>query len=335
MNSAERIIATVNFQPVDRIPVIAQVFGHAARIADVSIADYVSDGETLARCQTDALKRYGYDAVFAVMDMSVETEAAGSSLTYSGDNYPTIRQHALTGTVDFESTPVPDPHRDGRMPELLKAARLLRRDVGAETLVVGCVAGPMTLATQLLGAETALFLAADDPEQFERLLDLAARIAIRFGTAQIEEGVHLPLVFDPSSTPDMIPPAFFREMVLPRLKTIFAELKKAGAVANWYHAAGPTAPILHHYSEAGVDIANFDYCVSPETAMEALPKTCLDGNIKPFSFVSASPAEIADEARKVLRSFSSRGGFILSSGCEIPLESNPENVSALVNAARS
>ncbi|MGA2224726.1 MAG: uroporphyrinogen decarboxylase family protein [Syntrophobacteraceae bacterium] len=32
--------------------------------------------------------------------------------------------------------------------------------------------------------------------------------------------------------------------------------------------------------------------------------------------------------------FSTRGGFILSSGCEIPPGSKPENVAALVCAAR-
>ncbi len=69
MNSLERIAATLKFQDTDRVPVIAQVFGHAATLADVSLDDYVRDGETLARCQLNAWKHYGYDAVFSVMDV--------------------------------------------------------------------------------------------------------------------------------------------------------------------------------------------------------------------------------------------------------------------------
>ncbi len=80
MNSLERVIAAVKFQETDRTPVIAQVFGHAATFSGASVDDYVRDGETLAQCQLNAWKHYGYDAVFSVMDASVETEAVGSAL---------------------------------------------------------------------------------------------------------------------------------------------------------------------------------------------------------------------------------------------------------------
>ena len=85
MNSIERVKAALSFGKPDRVPVIAQVFGHAAVLAGVSLSDYVRDGELLARCQIEALNRSGYDAVFALMDTSVETEAAGSVLSYQRD----------------------------------------------------------------------------------------------------------------------------------------------------------------------------------------------------------------------------------------------------------
>jgi uroporphyrinogen decarboxylase len=219
------------------------------------------------------------------------------------------------------------------MPELLKAAGILRREVGDEVLVVGCVSGPMTVAVQLLGTETALYLAIDHPERFALLLDFAAEVAIRFGTAQIEAGAHLPIVFDPCASPAFIPPQFFREFELPRLEKLFRALKAGGAIANWLHIAGPAVPILPYYPQCGVDIANFDYCVSPLDAQRAVPHTCLDGNIKPLSFVEATPEVIADASFRLLNIFASRGGFILSSGCEIPPEAKPENVAAMVSAA--
>jgi uroporphyrinogen decarboxylase len=86
MNSLERIVAAVQFQATDRVPVIAQVFGHAATLSGISLEDYVRDGETLARCQLQAWQHYGYDAVFSVMDTNVETEALGSILKYRRDH---------------------------------------------------------------------------------------------------------------------------------------------------------------------------------------------------------------------------------------------------------
>jgi uroporphyrinogen decarboxylase len=334
MNSLERVTAAVQFEKPDRTPVIAQVFGHAATLSGVALGDYVRNGELLARCQIQALERYDYDAVFALMDVNVETEALGSILTYRNDRYPTIKTYALSGGVTLDRLEIPDPNKDGRMPELLKAAKKLRKQVGDDVLVVGCVVGPMTLVSQILGLESALFLAVDDPALFTRLLDFAADVVIRFGTAQLEVGVHLPIVFDPSSTPEVIPPQFYRELILPHIIRVFKAFKQSGSVTNWLHTAGPAVSIYPYYTQADVDIANMDFCVDPMEAMAVLPHICLDGNIKPWSFVDATPDEITAESSRLLAQFADRGDFILSSGCEIPPEAKPENIAAMVAAAR-
>jgi len=334
MNSIERITATLQGRPVDRVPVIPQVFGHAAVVAGAGLGTYVRDGKVLARCQTEALRRYGYDAVFALMDTSVETEAAGSVLNYYTGAYPTISSYALANRDDPGKLPVPDPLRAGRMPELLKAARILREDVGNETLVVGCILGPLTVTTQLMGMENALYCAIDEPDRFSEILNYATTLATEFGRAQLDAGVHLPVVFDPSASPAVIPPSFFREFELPRLRDLFTHLKSHGSAANWLHVAGPAAPILPFYPNAGVDIANFDYLVGAAAARDALPATCLNGNIKSLSFVESEPGEIALAAERLLDEFAGRGRFILSSGCEIPPESRPDNIDEMVRAAQ-
>ena len=334
MNSLERVTAAVKFQQTDRPPVIAQVFGHAATLSGVPVDDYVRDGGTLARCQLSALERYAYDAVFSVMDVGVETEAVGAVLDYRKDRYPAVARYPLTREDDWTGLVPPDPEKAGRMPEMLKALTIMRQELGNETLVVGCVLGPFTLASQLLGLETALYLAIDDPVRLERLMDFATDVVIRFGLAQLKAGAHLPIVFNPSASPAVVPPSFFREFELPRLTRVFRAFREAGAVANWLHIAGPAGPILPYYPKAGVTIANIDYSVSAEEAGNRLPDTCLDGNIKSLSFVEASPTDVEAEARGLLRSFRDRRGFILSSGCEIPPESRPENIAAMVNAAR-
>lgn len=334
MNSLQRIRAAVRFEPTDRVPVIGQVFGHAATLAGVPLGDYVREGELVARCQIETLDRYGYDAVFALMDVAVETEALGSILSYAPERYPVVSEYAVEKGSDLERLTVPDPYEAGRMPELLRAARMLREEVGDEVLVVGCVLGPTTLTVQLMGIERALYLAVDEPHAFARLLDLAADVIVAYGTAQIEAGAHLPVVFNPSASPEVVPPQFFREFEMPRLKRIFAAFQKAGALANWLHITGATEPILGYYPEAGVDIANLDYTVDVARARGVLPETCLNGNIKPLSFVDAEASQIEAAAAALIERFGTRSGFILSPGCEVPPEARPENVAAMVSAAR-
>lgn len=134
MKSLERITTAVKLQKPDRFPVIAQIFGHAATLAGVSLADYIRDGELLARCQLKALKQYEYDAVFAAMDLNVETEAVGSVLTYRDNQYPFVKSY-VAGATHIDHLLVPDPHQAGRMPELLKAAGIMRRELGDDVLL--------------------------------------------------------------------------------------------------------------------------------------------------------------------------------------------------------
>ena len=135
MNSLQRIQAALSFLPPDRTPVIPQIFGHAALLSGVPLEEYGQNGETLAACQIHALRRYGADAVFAVMDVCVESEAVGSEVRRKAGYYPAVIRPALANVTTLP--PVPDPRRHGRMPEMLKAVAILRREVGDATLVVG------------------------------------------------------------------------------------------------------------------------------------------------------------------------------------------------------
>lgn len=94
MNSLERLTATVNFQETDRVPVVAPIFGHAAHLSGISMDKYLQDGALLAKAQIHAIDYYGYDMIFALMDVNVETEAVGSVLKYKNTIIP-----ALNGTL--------------------------------------------------------------------------------------------------------------------------------------------------------------------------------------------------------------------------------------------
>ena len=127
MTGLERILAAVHFTPSDRAPVIPQIFGHAARIAGGPLDRYLTDATVLAQCQIAALERYRHDAVFALLDVNVETEALGSRLRFPEDGYPSVEHFAIERPAAVAELEIPDPSKVGRMPVLLEAARLLRQ----------------------------------------------------------------------------------------------------------------------------------------------------------------------------------------------------------------
>ncbi len=274
MDAVERIRRTVAFERCDRPPVVAQVFAHAAVALGRTMEDYLTSAAVAADCQISAQGHYGYDAVFAVLDLTLEAEALGGEVQSRRGLYPAISKAPFGPGAAFDRLAIPDPTTAGRMPMLLEMARTLRRAGCGGAAVVGLVQGPMTLAVQLVGMEPALCLAADEPERFVQLLDYAAAVSRAFGLA------------------------------LPR------------------------------YAALGADIGNFDYCVDPEPLLRALEgsRLCLDGNVKPLAFVTAEPDEVERDTERLLRTFDQRGGFIVSSGCEIPPEAREANVRAMVRA---
>ena len=329
MNSLERLLAAARFDATDRTPFMPQLFGLAARTAGVGLDAYARAGRPMAECQLRQQERLGTDAVFAFSDLGVETEALGSRLEYYERQYPEVVDYALEPTDDPAILSLPDPARDGRMPEVLAALGLLRHALGDSVMVAGGVAGPMTLAAQLYGAEKALYLAMDDRPRFEAALDLAVGVAIRFGAAQLAAGAHMVMVLDPMASPAVVPPQFFRELLLPRLQRLMAGLRAAGTLATWLNIAGPTAPVLPHYAEIGAAIATFDYYLEPAAARSLLPHTCLLGNLTSLDFLAPSPQNLTAQARRLMAAFADRGGYILSSGCEIPPEAGESNIAAL------
>ncbi|MBW2572444.1 MAG: uroporphyrinogen decarboxylase family protein [Deltaproteobacteria bacterium] len=334
MKSIDRIKSTISFERTDRVPVFSHIYGFASRLNHISLKDYLNSGELLAFCQLEAWKRFGYDGVTVFADNSLETEALGSKISYKDDAYPQIDQYCLKNIHDWKYLSIPDPEKDGRMPVILEACRILKDEVGEETAVVGTVQGPMTLAGQLMGIEKLIYFVVDHPEEFYNLLNFTTRVMVIFGKALINAGAQVIHVFDPSASCSVINRAVFSEFILPHLQQAFKEYKDSGDPICWLNITGQTEPILDLFPETGADLFNIDYLVPISIAMEKLPHHCINGNIKPFNFISGEAKEIRRQARDLLEKTRSRGGFILSPGCEIPLEAKVSNIEAMLKAVK-
>lgn len=317
------------------MPVFSHIYGFASRLNQIALNDYLNSAELMAGCQLAAWKRFGYDGIAVFADNSLEAEALGSTITYPDDAYPQIEKPCLEDARDWKYLALPDPSEDGRMPVVLEACRIIKAAVGEEAAVVGTVQGPMTLAGQLVGIEKLIYFIVDQPVEFCNLLDFTTRVMLAFGKAFIEAGAHVIHIFDPSASCSVINRAVFKEYILPQLTQAFKELKDGGDPICWLNITGQTEPILDLYPQTGADLFNIDYLVPISNAMEKLPHQCINGNIKPFSFVTGEKQAIRQEAGDLLKETRSRGGFILSPGCEIPLESKVGNIEAMMEAVRS
>ncbi len=317
------------------MPVVPELIAVTATIAGVSPKEYARSGKLIAECQINAQRKIGHDAIFAMADLCVEAEALGCGLSFPEDNYPHVTDIVIREFSDLKKLTVPDPSADGRMPELLKAVRISKETAGKDLPIIAHVVGPLTLASRIMDIEKMLYMIVDHPSRFAEILKFCQEVSLSFALALVKEGCDGIIVFDPSSSPSVLPEKIFKEFELPHIRNLFSAIEKANPnIIKWYSVAGPIQTNLSILNSVTADICTVDYIVPIETAMRYSGSTVINGNIKPSLFLDGTKEIVFEEAASLLAKTRSLERFILGSGCEIPLYSKVENISALVEAAK-
>lgn len=157
---------------------------------------------------------------------------------------------------------------------------------------------------------------------------------IRYGLAAAEAGAH-GLAFGDSSSV-MLGREMYREFALPYARKAILTLKEKTGLPVFYHVCGDTRHLLDCMAESGADCLEIDSDVPMAYAKERTFGRCaVEGNVSTIqAFLNGTPEDVRREAYAILDVYGNRRGLTLSSACEVPRHSSPENVFMLTRAAR-
>jgi hypothetical protein len=132
----------------------------------------------------------------------------------------------------------------------------------------------------------------------------------------------------------MVSPKMFEKFAWPWLKEQVLAYSEAGYLVI-LHLDGDWNPLLEYFTELPAGCAVVELDISDMAlAKRVLGKTlCIKGNIDPALLAFGSPAEVETECKRLIDTCAPGGGFILSSGCEAPPNSRPENIRAMLRCA--
>lgn len=346
MNSVERIRRAGRREPVARIPVAPYMGNHGARIAGVPIGQYCQSSRIMAEAQYRAWQIYGQDAVVAQSDNYYIAEGFGVTVQHYEDATPTLLRPAINDLGGVGRLRVPDPHRDGRMPVYLEAIARLLQMTGGEIAVRAPGTGPFSLASHLMGTEqflVELAMAEREPGgaaecALKSLMHLSTEALIVFAKACLEAGAHLVQAGDSLASPDMISPATYRKWAWPAERRFFDTMnplaERLGA-ATILHICGNTTPVLELMADTGAHILELDHKVSLKLAKQVVgSRVCLMGNLDPVELLwRGTPPAVSLAAQQAIADAGTGAGFILGSGCEVPVAAPMENIKAMIAAA--
>jgi uroporphyrinogen decarboxylase len=335
MTSKERTTAALTGKPYDRIPVNLLISDHAARVIGVPVGEYNQSAHLLARGQIEAWRRYGSDNVNTGPGLTGIAEAIGSRIAFP-DSTPYVAENPVKTEKDLDLLKVPDPEKDGRLPLFLEAATIVLKDVGDQVGLAMTTSGPFTTAAAIRGTDIFLRDLHKNPQFAHRLLRLATDSIIRFAAAAIGVGARIGLA-DPTASGTMISPKQFREFALPYLNEVVAEITRLSGFAPSLHICGNTSKIWPEMADTGVSLLSLDDAVDLEAAKKQVgQRVALLGNIRPTAAMYlGTPDDVRANARECLaKAWDTPKGYILGLGCGLPIDTPPENIHALVNAAR-
>ncbi len=334
MNGRQRVLAFLNNQPVDRLPLMPVVMMFCADHIGVKYGEYVTDHQVLAESQIRTAEDYDFDIVSNMSDPAREAADCGAQIKFYEDQPAAIieSEALLADKTVLANLTIPDPLGGGRMHEAVKSLEVMKQRVGDEKVVMGWVEGPCAEGADLRGINTLMMDLYDDPAFVCDLFEFTTEMALRYGKSQIDAGADIIGIGDAAAS--LIGPNLYEQYVWPYEKRLVDGLQAMGAKVR-LHICGNTKTIVDGMGRLGCDIVDLDYFTPLESARAAMgAETPLLGNIDPVrSLRNGTPESVTADIAECHRQAGAR--YIVGAGCEVPRETPPQNVRALSDYART
>jgi uroporphyrinogen decarboxylase len=333
LNSVERVRRAVAGETPDRVPVIPLVIHLTMKLAGVRYDHYAQDPSLLVKTQIQAWQTYGYDGFHVTSDNWLLPSALGCPIHFFPDQPPTAARRILADSKDLKRLNRPHSGTEGRLAFKVEATRLAAEAVGDHCYLKTCFdQGPFSLATAVRGIEQLLLDCYDDPQFVFDLLEICTDAVIKFARACGQAGCHA-LTFG-DSTAGLLNPALFEKFAFPFEKQVIAALADLD-IPVFLHICGDTSHIIDWMVATGAPALEVDYQHEIAYYKEKTGgQVCLQGNIEPSGvMLLGSPAQVEAACCRAIEQGKPGSRFILSSGCEVPRDTPPENIRVMVEAA--
>ena len=323
----QRLIEIINSKPRR---FIAPLMGFpGARLTNSSIWQNEFNSKLQYTTIKALVERFEPDAIFFMMDLSVEAGSIGLPIIFPSAGSPTVKEHPVKQIKDLEQFKVVDILYDGRVRTYLDIIRMMKANLNI--LKGAYIIGPFTLAGLMIGATEIALATIDDPDLVHAAAEFSTGVIIRYAQALVEAGADMVAILEPTAT--FISPQAFRNFSGQYVRRIVDELDTISLL----HICGNTKHLIKPMCETGAQGLSLDAPVDFVDTIEHVPEdVVLIGNLDPVRIMlNESPDVVRQAVHRLLDEMAPYPNFILSTGCDLPPETPLENIMAFMEAGRS
>lgn len=301
----------------------------AVQLTNSTMKQNEFNAELQARSLYKLAERTRPDAVFTMMDLSVEAGSLGLPVRFPLDESATVEWHPVKTAADLEPFKVIDPIYDGRVWVFLETIRLLKQKLN---IPVGAyVIGPFTLAGLMMGANDIAIATMETPDVVHATVNFCERAVIDYAKALQKAGADMIAILEPTGV--ILSPEQFWEFSGRSVQNIVRQLD----MRTILHICGNTMHLVERMCQTGAQGLSLDSVVDFPKAASLMPSdVVLIGNINPVeTMLQGTRERVRRETIALLKAMDPYPNFIMSTGCDLPAETPLDNISELVETTKS
>jgi len=286
------------------------------------------NAELQARSLYKLVDRTLPDAVFTMMDLSVEAGAIGLPVRFPIRDSATIEWHPVKRVSDLDQYKVLHPLYDGRVWVFRETLRLLTRrlEIPLGTYVIG----PFSLAGLLIGANDIALATIENPGLVHATMNFCEHVVVEYAKALQDAGARMICILDPTAV--ILSPDSFEEFAGRGQRHVIDHLDTRTIL----HVCGDTSHLIEPMCETGVQGLSLDSQVDlPGVAPRVDPEVVIIGNVDPvWTMLKGTPDDVRKAVKSLLDAMKGYENFIVSTGCDLPAETPIDNIRAMCDAVK-
>lgn len=331
----DRLVAAINGEKSDRIPVFCNLLDQGAKELGMSIEEYYSDGANVAKGQLKMREKYGYDNVWNLFYVGKEAEILGcKNILFSENGPPNVEDFVIKTYDDIRKLEIPDDlSAHPAFAETLKCTKILREEVGGKYPICAYLTASMTLPALLMGMDKwfeLLFLGPVDVrnELLEKCTDFFRKELMAYR----EAGVDVFVYSNPFGSTDFISMEQFETLTMPWMKRDLEGMDMSGLV-YYCGSAKFNRVIPKVIDELGFPVfylSPLDDVAEGKALVDGRALTC--GIINDIKILEWSEEEIKDEVKRLIYAGKDGSKFLFGT-ILMPYNIPEKSIKAMCDAA--
>ncbi|MCX7876749.1 MAG: uroporphyrinogen decarboxylase family protein [Melioribacteraceae bacterium] len=280
--------------------------------------------------------RFQPDIIFPLMDLSVEANAIGRNTIFPINESATVIIEKFE-LDELENLKQIEITADSRIQSYTKTISLMKNNLPDYVVIGGYVIGPYTFAGLILGADNAALKSLIAQDELITICEFTCEVILKYVELQILSGVDVICILEPSAV--MLGPKEFKLFSSNFVKKI-SEFCKNKNIATIYHICGNSNHLIYEMCNSGVEALSLDsknVGIDLSKVAKNIPQNIvLIGNVNPTgAILNGSPNDVEYEIKTLLNVMKDYPNFILSTGCDLPIDVPLENIDTFMKVGKN